>query len=77
MLSSTCLFHRALRRAGAEAELFIFEAMPHAHWYTFYLPEAHEVIEITVRFFRSGWGNDGIAPDFKPTQRRARIHAHY
>jgi acetyl esterase/lipase len=51
VLSSTCLFHRALRRAGAEAELFVFEAMPHAHWYVFQLPESHEVIEIITRFF--------------------------
>jgi acetyl esterase/lipase len=56
VLSSTCLFHRAMRRAGAEAELFIFEAMPHAHWYTFHLPESHEVIEITVRFFKERLG---------------------
>ena len=56
VLSSTCLFHRALRRAGAEAELFIFEAMPHAHWYVFQLPESHEVIEITARFFNERLG---------------------
>jgi acetyl esterase/lipase len=56
VLSSTCLFHRALRRAGAEAELFVFEAMPHAHWYTFQLPESHEVIEITSRFFKERLG---------------------
>jgi monoterpene epsilon-lactone hydrolase len=56
VLSSTCLFHRALRRAGAQAELFIFEAMPHAHWYVFHLPESHEVIEITARFFNERLG---------------------
>jgi monoterpene epsilon-lactone hydrolase len=56
VLSSTCLFHRALRRAGAQAELFIFEAMPHAHWYVFHLPESHEVIEITARFFNEQLG---------------------
>jgi acetyl esterase/lipase len=56
VLSATCLFHRALRRAGAHAELFIFEAMPHAHWYVFQLPESHEVIEITARFFNERLG---------------------
>jgi monoterpene epsilon-lactone hydrolase len=56
VLSSTCLFHRALRRAGADAELFVFEAMPHAHWYVFQLPESHEVIEITARFFNERLG---------------------
>lgn len=52
VLSSTCLFHRALRRAGREAELFVFEALPHAHWYVFQLPESHEAVEIMARFFR-------------------------
>jgi acetyl esterase/lipase len=52
VLSSTCLFHRALRRAGREAELFVFEALPHAHWYNFQLPESHEAVEIIARFFR-------------------------
>jgi acetyl esterase/lipase len=52
VLSSTCLFHRALRRAGAEAELFVFEAMPHAHWYNFQLPESREAVEVMAEFFR-------------------------
>jgi monoterpene epsilon-lactone hydrolase len=56
VLSSTCLFHRALRRAGAEAELFVFEALPHAHWYNFQLPESHEVVEIISRFFNERLG---------------------
>jgi len=56
VLSSTCLFHRALRRAGREAELFVFEALPHAHWYVFQLPESHEAVEIMARFFRERLG---------------------
>jgi acetyl esterase/lipase len=56
MLSAVSLFHRALRRAGTEAELFVFEAMPHAHWYAFQLPESHEVVEIIARFFRERLG---------------------
>ncbi|WP_375194247.1 alpha/beta hydrolase [Sphingobium sp.] len=51
VLSATAGFHRALRRAGAEAELYVFEAMPHAHWYTFHLPEAQEAIGIMGDFF--------------------------
>jgi acetyl esterase/lipase len=52
MLSAVCLFHRALRRAGVPAELFVFEAMPHAHWYAFHLPESREAVEVMARFFR-------------------------
>lgn len=51
VLSSAAMFHRALRRAGREAELFVFEAMPHAHWYHLHLPEAREAIEVMARFF--------------------------
>ena len=29
LLSPTVMMHRALRRAGIEAELHVFEAMPH------------------------------------------------
>jgi len=51
VLSSTALFHRALRRAGRNAELYVYEAMPHAHWYNFQLPEAREAIDVMARFF--------------------------
>jgi acetyl esterase/lipase len=51
LLSATSSFHRALHRAGAEAELYVFEAMPHAHWYMVHLPEAREAVDIMVRFF--------------------------
>ena len=51
VLSNAAMFHRALRRADRDAELFVFEAMPHAHWYNFQLPETREAIAIMVRFF--------------------------
>ena len=51
VLSSAAMFHRALRKAGREAELYVFEAMPHAHWYAYHLPEAREAIDIMARFF--------------------------
>lgn len=50
LLSATCLLHRALRRAGVEAELYVFEAMPHAHWYGFHLPEAQEALAVMADF---------------------------
>ena len=51
VLSATASFHRALRRAGREAELLIYEAMPHAHWYMLHLPEAREAIAAQCEFF--------------------------
>ena len=51
VLSSATMFHRALRRAGRDADLFVFEAMPHAHWYNFQLPEAREAIDVMAQFF--------------------------
>jgi hypothetical protein len=32
LLSDTALFHRALLRAGVDAKLIVFEALPHAFW---------------------------------------------
>ena len=51
LLSAAALFHRALRGAGRDADLFVYEAMPHAFWYNFQLPEAREAIAVMARFF--------------------------
>jgi acetyl esterase/lipase len=51
LLSSTTTFHRALRRAGVDADLVVFEAMPHCHWLAVHLPESREALEIMADFF--------------------------
>jgi epsilon-lactone hydrolase len=51
LLSDTALFHRALLRAGNDAQLVVFEAMPHAFWYHFQLPETEECLELMAKFF--------------------------
>ncbi|MGA9073268.1 MAG: alpha/beta hydrolase fold domain-containing protein, partial [Candidatus Sulfotelmatobacter sp.] len=51
LLSSTTIFHRALLRAGDDAQLVVFEALPHAFWYHFQLPETKEAIEVMAKFF--------------------------
>jgi monoterpene epsilon-lactone hydrolase len=51
LLSDTAIFHRALLRAGDESQLVVFEALPHAFWYHFQLPETREVLELMARFF--------------------------
>jgi monoterpene epsilon-lactone hydrolase len=50
LLSGTVNFHRALRRAGVPAELVVFDAMPHAHWYMVDVPEAREALETMASF---------------------------
>ena len=49
-LSGTVDFHRALLRVGVDARLMVFDAMPHAFWYLFDLPESREALEAQASF---------------------------
>jgi epsilon-lactone hydrolase len=51
LLSDTAMFHLALLSAGNDAQLVVFEAMPHAFWYHFQLPETKECLELMAKFF--------------------------
>src|SRR5450755_1463862 len=51
LLSSTAIFHLALLRAGVDAQLLVFEAMPHAFWYHFQFPETTEALDMMAKFF--------------------------
>jgi epsilon-lactone hydrolase len=51
LLSNTAIFHIALLRAGVDARLLVYEAMPHAFWYHFSLPETQEALEAMAKFF--------------------------
>ncbi len=51
LLSDTSTLHRALLRAGDDAQLVVFEALPHAFWYHFQLPETTEALELMAKFF--------------------------
>ena len=51
VLSSAAMFHLALLRAGREAELLVFEAMPHGFWFSVQIPEARDAISMMARFF--------------------------
>ncbi|MBX3428302.1 MAG: alpha/beta hydrolase [Hyphomonadaceae bacterium] len=53
LLSQTTLFHRALRRAGVDADLIVFEAMPHAFWSYIVAPESDEAFAAMAGFFRA------------------------
>jgi acetyl esterase/lipase len=51
LLSSTTIFHRALLHAGVDAQLLVFEALPHAFWYHFQFPETGEALDMMAKFF--------------------------
>ena len=51
LLSDTATLHRALLHAGDDAQLVVFEALPHAFWYHFQLPETKEALELMAKFF--------------------------
>ena len=51
LLSDTAIFHRALLNAGNDAQLVVYEALPHAFWYHFQLPETKEALELMAKFF--------------------------
>jgi epsilon-lactone hydrolase len=51
LLSGTTILHRAFLRAGVDANLVVFEALPHAFWYEYGLPETKEALGIMAKFF--------------------------
>jgi len=51
LLSDTAMFHRALLHAGVDSQLVIYEALPHAFWYHFQLPETREALQVMADFF--------------------------
>jgi monoterpene epsilon-lactone hydrolase len=50
LLSNTALFHLALLRTGNDARLIVYEALPHAFWYHFQLPETQDALEQMAKF---------------------------
>ena len=58
LLSNTSIFHRALLKAGVDAQLVVFEAMPHAFWYHFQIPETREALDLMAKFFDEKLGKN-------------------
>jgi acetyl esterase/lipase len=50
LLSGTTILHRAYLRAGVDAQLVVFEALPHAFWNNPALPESKEAGQIMAGF---------------------------
>jgi epsilon-lactone hydrolase len=57
LLSNTSLFHLTLLRAGNDSRLVVFEALPHAFWYHFQLPETREALGLMAKFFEEKVGH--------------------
>ena len=51
LLSGTANLHRAFLRAGVDAQLIVFDALPHAFWYDPHMPEALEANHMMADFF--------------------------
>jgi acetyl esterase/lipase len=43
--------HNALVKNGVEAELHVWDGLPHAFWYNSELPESREVYDVIAKFF--------------------------
>ena len=51
LLSGTINLHRAYLNAGVDARLVVYDALPHAFWYSPLLPEGLEANHIMASFF--------------------------
>jgi epsilon-lactone hydrolase len=51
LLSDTARLHLVIRKAGVDTELLVYEALPHAFWYHFELPETRDALDAMAKFF--------------------------
>jgi epsilon-lactone hydrolase len=56
LLSGTTILHRAYLRAGVDAQLVVFEALPHAFWNNPALPESKEADHLMADFLEKHLG---------------------
>jgi len=49
--SGTTLAHREMRKAGVDADLFVFDGMPHVFYRELDFPESKELFENVAKFF--------------------------
>ncbi len=57
LLSGTTILHRSFLRAGVDARLVVFEALPHAFWNDPHLPETREANGLMADFLSEHLGN--------------------
>ena len=56
LLSDTSRLHLILRKAGVDSQLLVYEALPHAFWYHYELPETREALDAMARFLAQKLG---------------------
>ena len=56
ILSNTVNLHRAFLRAGVNAQLVVFDGLPHAFWNNWNLPESQETYRMITDFFNQKLG---------------------
>lgn len=56
LLSGTTILHRDFLKAGNDAQLIVFEGLPHAFWNDISLPESKEAFEDMAGFFEKRIG---------------------
>ncbi len=56
LLSGTSILHQAFLKAGVDAQLVVFEGLPHAFWNNVDLPESRDADEIMAHFFDTHLG---------------------
>ena len=56
LLSGTVILHRAFLRAGNDAQLIVYEGLPHAFWNNASLPESKECYQFMAEFFEKKLG---------------------
>ena len=56
LLSQTVRFHLALRKAGGDADLMVYEGMPHAFWAYMECPETEDALAAQAEFFAKHLG---------------------
>jgi acetyl esterase/lipase len=59
LLSPTIVFHRAFVRAGVDAQLIVFDGLPHTFWTIVLLPESREAYSLMSDFFDRKLGHAG------------------
>ena len=62
LLSGTVNLHRAFVHAGVDAQLIVFDGLPHAFWTNFTLPESVEANKMVAEFFDGHLGRRMGAP---------------
>jgi acetyl esterase/lipase len=57
LFSPTITFHRAFVRAGVDAQLIVFDGLPHTFWTIVLLPESREAYSLMSDFFNRKLGH--------------------